>query len=323
MHPKTLVTGGAGFIGSHLCKCLLDAGHEVTILDNLFTGNKENIYELLNNPRCTFVLADVTQPIAGQFDFIINLACPASPIHYQKNPLETMRTSVFGVHNVLDLALRTGAVVLHASTSEVYGDPLQHPQTENYWGNVNTIGVRSCYDEGKRAAETLCADYWRVHGVDVRVVRIFNTYGPHMHPADGRVISNVIMQCLRGDDITVYGNGTQTRSFQYVSDLVDVMTQLLSMDKQVLYDHLQEHNWLQVPLFNTGNPDEFTILSLVEQVKTATKSSSEIIYQPLPQDDPQQRKPDITLAQNVLGWQPKVQLQEGLQSTIAYFEQLK
>ena len=319
MIKKALITGGAGFIGSHLSKRLLDEGYEVTVLDNLFTGTKANIYDLLSNRRFTFILHDVTQPFWGQFDEIYNLACPASPIHYQRNPVETIKSSFVGMMNVMELALKTKAKVLHTSTSEIYGDPLEHPQKESYWGNVNTIGTRSCYDEGKRAAEAICADYRRQYGVDVRMVRIFNTYGPHMHPQDGRVISNFIMQALRGENITIYGTGEQTRSFQYVDDLVNAFRAYMQVDKNDLGAFCRE-NGLQVPVINTGNPEEYTIRQLAEQVlEFLPDTGSKLVFEPLPKDDPKRRKPDITLAKKLLGWKPVVPLREGLEKTIAYF----
>lgn len=304
---KALVTGAAGFLGSHLCRRLLSEGYEVTAIDNLFTGTKENIYDLLDNPRFSFVLHDVTHPFWGQFDEIYNLACPASPFHYQHNPVETLKTSVLGMMNMLELALKTKAKVLHTSTSEVYGDPLVHPQVESYWGNVNTIGIRSCYDEGKRCAETLAADYRRQWGVDVRMVRIFNTYGPNMHPKDGRVISNFIMQALHNEDITIFGDGSQTRSFQYVDDLIEAIRRLMNVENPPL-------------VMNVGNPGEYTMLELAENVlKLIPESTSKIVFEPLPEDDPKKRKPDITLAQETLGWEPKVSLVDGLKKTIEYF----
>jgi UDP-glucuronate decarboxylase len=324
MTKKILITGGAGFIGSHLAKRLLDEGHEVTILDNLFTGNKSNLYDILDNPRCTFIIHDITQPFWGQFDEIYNLACPASPIHYQKNPVETIRTSVLGIMNMLDLALKTKAKLLHTSTSEVYGDPLEHPQKETYWGNVNPVGSRSCYDEGKRAAETLCADYLREYGVDVRLVRIFNTYGTNMHPYDGRVVSNFIMQALENKDITIYGTGEQTRSFQYVSDLVEGMVRFMEEEKVPLQQKFQENGWDTVPLINLGNPDEYTIKELAEKViQLIPETQSSIVYKDLPEDDPKKRKPDITRANTILGWKPTVSLDYGLKKTVAYFRWLK
>jgi len=321
---KILITGGAGFIGSHLAKKLLESGHEVVVMDNLFTGNKSNIYNLLNNPRFTFILRDVSQPFWGQFDEIYNLACPASPIHYQKNPVETIKTSIMGIINVLELALKTGAKVLHASTSEVYGDPLVHPQKEEYWGNVNPIGVRSCYDEGKRAAETLCADYWREYDLDIRIVRIFNTYGPNMHPNDGRVISNFIVQALQHKPLTIYGDGMQTRSFQYVNDLIDGMMKYMELSNDMLtYELKNKFNWNSIPTLNMGNPDEFTIIELAKKIlDLIPESDSEIIYETLPQDDPKHRKPDITKAKEILGWGPKIKLNEGLIKTVKYFKNI-
>ena len=319
LSKKALVTGAAGFLGSHLCRRLLADGYEVTALDNLFTGTKANIYDLLSNRRFTFILHDVTQPFWGQFDEIYNLACPASPIHYQRNPVETIKSSFVGMMNVMELALKTKAKVLHTSTSEIYGDPLEHPQKESYWGNVNTIGTRSCYDEGKRAAETLARDYHCEYGVDVRMVRIFNTYGPHMHPQDGRVISNFIMQALRGENITIYGTGEQTRSFQYVDDLVNAFRAYMQVDKNDLGAFCRE-NGLQVPVINTGNPEEYTIRQLAEQVlEFLPDTGSKLVFEPLPKDDPKRRKPDITLAKKLLGWKPVVPLREGLEKTIAYF----
>lgn len=316
---KVLITGGAGFLGSHLARRLLAMGEEVTVMDNLFTGNKSNIYDLQEDPRFTFVLQDVTQPFWGQFDDIYNLACPASPIHYQRNPVETTKTSFLGMMNVLELALKTKARVLHTSTSEIYGDPLVHPQPETYWGNVNTIGIRSCYDEGKRAAETLCVDYHREYGVDARLVRIFNTYGPNMHPQDGRVISNFIMQTLRNEDITIYGDGGQTRSFQFVDDLIDAFVALMGKEDGELCTAFKERGF-DIPVVNVGNPGEFTIKELAETIlELIPESSSKLVFRPLPQDDPQRRKPDIALAKELLGWEPKVKLRDGLQRAIAYF----
>ena len=344
---KALVTGGAGFLGSHLCKRLLDEGYEVKCLDNLFTGTKRNIADLLPNDRFTFVEWDITQPYRGQFDEIYNLACPASPIHYQRNPLETLWTSIYGMKNCLDLARDTGAKVLHASTSEIYGDPLVHPQVESYWGNVNTIGIRSCYDEGKRVAETMATEYRRCHGVDVRMVRIFNTYGPHMHPQDGRVISNFIMQALNNEDITIYGDGSQTRSFQYCDDLIEAIRRFMSLPKSTVdaffpMDYCGNHkvgvctnlqpstfnlqlstSHPRVPVLNTGNPGEYTIKELAEAVlKLLPESTSKIVYEPLPGDDPKKRKPDIALAKELLGWEPKIPLEEGLPRTIDFFRSL-
>ena len=320
---KALVTGGAGFLGSHLCKRLLADGYEVTALDNLFTGTKENIYSLLDDKRFSFVLHDVTQPFWGQFDEIYNLACPASPIHYQRNPVETTRSSVLGVMNALELALKTGAKVLHTSTSEIYGDALVHPQEEHYWGNVNTIGIRSCYDEGKRVAETLCADYRRQFGVDVRMVRIFNTYGPNMHPQDGRVISNFIMQALRGEDITIYGDGSQSRSFQYCDDLIEAFRRYMELPKARVDAFAAEHG-LGTPVINTGNPGEYTIMELAEMtLKMLPGTGSKLVFRPLPGDDPKHRRPDIALAKELLGWEPKIPLNEGLKKTIEYFRTKK
>ncbi len=319
---KHLITGGAGFIGSHLARRLLDQGDEVTVMDNLFTGNKSNIYDLMENPRFTFILHDVTQPFWGQFDEIYNLACPASPIHYQRNPVETIKTSFVGMMNVLELALKTKARVLHTSTSEIYGDPLVHPQPEAYWGNVNTIGIRSCYDEGKRAAETLCVDYCREYNVDVRLVRIFNTYGPNMHPQDGRVVSNFIMQALQDHDITLYGSGEQTRSFQYVDDLINAIMKLMQLERTPLAAACRRHGF-DIPVMNVGNPDEFTIRELAETVLVLLPGSkSKIVYRELPMDDPQRRKPDITLAGELLGWSPGVPLAEGLRKAIPYFRKM-
>jgi len=319
---KSLITGGAGFIGSHLARRLLDEGNEVTAMDNLFTGNKSNIYDLLDNPRFTFMLQDVTQPFWGQFDEIYNLACPASPIHYQRNPVETIKTSFVGMMNVLELALKTKARVLHTSTSEIYGDPLVHPQEETYWGNVNTIGLRSCYDEGKRCAETLCVDYLREYGVDVRVIRIFNTYGPNMHPEDGRVISNFVMQTLRNQDITIYGTGSQTRSFQYVDDLVKAIVAFMAKDRSSLKATFDKEGF-DVPVLNIGNPGEYTIKELAEKIlELVPESTSTLVYNPLPKDDPKRRRPNIALAKEVLDWEPTVDLETGLHATIEYFRGL-
>ncbi|MDD4101453.1 MAG: SDR family oxidoreductase [Kiritimatiellae bacterium] len=323
MTRKILITGGAGFIGSHLARRLLSEGEEVTVMDNLFTGTKVNIYDLLDNPRFTFMLHDVTHPFWGQFDEIYNLACPASPIHYQRNPVETIKTSFMGMMNVLDLALKTKARVFHTSTSEIYGDPEVHPQPESYWGNVNTLGTRSCYDEGKRAAETLCADYLREYNVDVRMVRIFNTYGPSMHPQDGRVISNFVMQALHDKDITLYGDGSQTRSFQYVDDLIEAGMRLMRLDRAKL-DRFFAGRGMTVPVVNVGNPDEYTIRQLADEtLRQLPASKSQMVFQPLPKDDPRRRKPDITLAAELLGWSPKIPLREGLAQTIAYFRGLQ
>ena len=319
---KALVTGGAGFLGSHLCRRLLADGYEVTALDNLFTGTKRNIADLLGEARFSFVQHDIVLPYWGQFDEIYNLACPASPVHYQHNPVETMKTSVLGMMNLLELAQKTKAKILHASTSEVYGDPLVHPQVEKYWGNVNTIGIRSCYDEGKRCAETLAADYRREYGVDVRMVRIFNTYGPNMHPQDGRVISNFIMQALRNEEVTLFGDGLQTRSFQYCDDLIEAMRRFMELPRETVDDFCRKHG-LGAPVINTGNPDEYTIKELAEEtLRQLPESTSRLVFRPLPADDPKRRRPDITLAKELLGWEPKVPLREGLAKTIAYFKEI-
>ncbi len=306
---RILVTGGAGFIGSHLCEYLLGQGHEVICLDNYFTGRKANIVHLLSNPYFELVRHDVTTPYFAEVDEIYNLACPASPVHYQYNPIKTVKTSVMGAINMLGLAKRVKAKVLQASTSEVYGDPAVHPQVEAYWGNVNPIGLRSCYDEGKRCAETLFMDYHRQNGVRIKIIRIFNTYGPRMLMNDGRVVSNFIVQALKGEDITIYGDGSQTRSFQYVDDLVVGMTRMMEADASFIGP------------VNIGNPHEFTILELAEKVIALTGSASKLIRKPLPSDDPTQRRPDIRLAKERLDWEPQIQLEEGLKKTIAYFEQ--
>lgn len=306
---RILVTGGAGFLGSQLCEMLLDKGHDVVCMDNYFTGAKRNVEHLRGRGNFEIIRHDVTMPIFLEVDQIYNLACPASPVHYQYNPVKTIKTSVMGAINMLGLAKRVKARVLQASTSEVYGDPEIHPQKEAYWGHVNPIGIRSCYDEGKRVAETLFFDYKRQNNVDIRVIRIFNTYGPKMHPFDGRVVSNFIVQALQGKDITIYGDGSQTRSFCYVSDLLDGMIRLM------------EHPTLVGPV-NVGNPNEFTIKELAEQVIAQTGSKSRIIALPLPSDDPKQRQPDITLAKKELGWSPKIELKQGLEKTIAYFDSL-
>lgn len=303
---KNLVTGGAGFLGSHICERLLDQGHEVICLDNFFTGNKQNIAHLLGNPDFELMRQDVTDPFKVEVDRIYNMACPASPVHYQYNPIKTVKTSVMGAINCLGLAKRVGARILQASTSEVYGDPEIHPQPESYRGNVNPIGLRACYDEGKRCAETLFFDYHRENKVDTRVVRIFNTYGPRMSPDDGRVVSNFIVQALRGEDLTLYGDGSQTRSFCYVDDLVEAILRTMEQDETV------------GPV-NIGNPVEFTIRELAEKVLDKVGSSSKIVEKPLPSDDPTQRKPDISLAKQALGWEPQVQLADGLELTIPYF----
>jgi UDP-glucuronate decarboxylase len=306
---RILVTGGAGFVGSHLCESLLAQGNDVICLDNFFTGTKDNILHLLDNPHFELMRHDVTFPLYVEIDEIYNLACPASPIHYQHDPVQTTKTSVHGAINMLGLAKRTKAKIFQASTSEVYGDPQIHPQTEDYWGHVNPIGVRSCYDESKRCAETLFFDYHRQHKLIIKIARIFNTYGPRMHPNDGRVVSNFIVQALKGDDITIYGDGKQTRSFCYISDLIDVFIRLMNSSDD-----------FTGPV-NTGNPGEFTMLELAEKVIDLTGSKSKLIFKPLPQDDPKQRQPDITLAKEKLGWEPKVPLDEGLKYTIEYFDQ--
>jgi len=303
---RILVSGGAGFIGSHLCERLLREGNEVLCLDNFFTGAKSNVVHLLNDPYFELIRHDVTEPFLAEVDQIYNLACPASPLHYQYNAIKTIKTSVMGAIHMLGLAKRTHSRILQASTSEIYGNPTVHPQKENYWGNVNPIGIRSCYDEGKRCAETLFMDYHRQHQVDIKIVRIFNTYGPRMHPQDGRVVSNFVVQALQGGDITIYGDGTQTRSFQYVDDLVDGMIKMMASDDFI------------GPV-NMGNPHEFTILQLAEKVIELTNSTSKIKFMPLPMDDPKQRQPDIGLAKEVLDWTPTIQLEKGLLNTIAYF----
>ena len=309
---KVLVTGGAGFLGSHLCERLVEQGHDVLCVDNYFTGSRANIAHLVGNPRFEVMRHDVTFPLYVEVDQIYNLACPASPIHYQFDPVQTTKTSVHGAINMLGLAKRVKAKILQASTSEVYGDPEIHPQVEAYWGHVNPIGLRSCYDEGKRSAETLFFDYWRQHGLRIKVVRIFNTYGPRMHPNDGRVVSNFIVQALSGNDITIYGDGRQTRSFCYVDDLIEAM--IRAMDTP---------NDFTGPI-NIGNPREFTIRELAEQVIAMTGSRSRLVFAPLPSDDPRQRQPDISLARAVLGWEPAIDLGRGLERTIGYFRgQLK
>ena len=307
---RVLVTGGAGFLGSHLIDRLLGQGHEVLCVDNLFTGTKRNIEHLAGNPRFEFMRHDVTFPLYVEVDEIWNLACPASPVHYQHDPVQTTKTSVHGAINMLGLAKRLRCKIFQASTSEVYGDPSVHPQTEDYWGNVNPIGPRSCYDEGKRCAETLFFDYHRQHGLEIKVARIFNTYGPRMHPNDGRVVSNFIVQALKSEPITIYGEGTQTRSFCYVDDLIDGFLRL--MDTEAGFTG---------PV-NLGNPGEFTIRELAKEVIELTSSRSTLVFRPLPADDPMQRQPDISLAKKKLGWEPKVQLREGLRHTIAYFGEL-
>lgn len=305
---KILVTGGAGFLGSHLCEKLLNEGNEVFCLDNYFTGQKRNVIHLLKNPYFEIIRHDITMPFFIEVDEIYNLACPASPIHYQYNPIKTVKTSVMGAINMLGLAKRTKARILQASTSEVYGDPQVHPQTEDYWGHVNPIGTRACYDEGKRSAETLFVNYHKQNNVKIKIMRIFNTYGPRMHPNDGRVVSNFIVQALSGKDITVYGDGSQTRSFCYVDDLIKGMTGFMNSRLDFIGP------------VNIGNPNEFTIKELAEMVIKLTNSKSKIIYQPLPADDPMQRKPNIELAKKELGWEPKIKLREGLIHTINYFK---
>lgn len=307
---KILVTGGAGFVGSHLCERLLNEGNEVYCLDNFFTGQKENVIHLLDNPYFELIRHDVTAPFFIETDEIYNLACPASPIHYQYNAIKTMKTSVMGAINMLGLAKRVNAKILQASTSEVYGDPLVHPQPESYWGHVNPIGERACYDEGKRSAETLFLNYHKQNNVKIKIIRIFNTYGPKMHPNDGRVVSNFIVQALQNQDITVYGQGNQTRSFQYVDDLIEGMIRLMNSNDS-----------FTGPV-NVGNPNEFTILELAQKVIELTGSKSRIIYQPLPSDDPMQRQPDISLAKKELDWSPKVNLDEGLIKTIDFFKSI-
>ena len=308
LRKRILVTGGAGFLGSHLCERLLAEGFDVLCVDNFFTGTRANIAHLIPNPHFELLRHDITFPLHVEVDQIYNLACPASPIHYQFDPVQTTKTSIMGAMNMLGLAKRTKARVLQASTSEVYGDPLVHPQLEAYWGNVNPIGTRSCYDEGKRCAETLFFDYWRQHQVDIKVVRIFNTFGPRMHPNDGRVVSNFIVQALKGEPITIYGNGLQTRSFCYVTDLIDALIRMMNSPEDF------------VGPVNIGNPVEFNMLELAKQVILLTGSRSQLVFQSLPSDDPLQRQPDITLAKSRLGWEPKVELEAGLTETIAYFQ---
>ena len=308
---RVMVTGGAGFLGSHLCERLLNEGHEVLCVDNFYSGTKDNVAHLMGNPHFELMRHDVTFPLYVEVDEIFNLACPASPVHYQSDPVQTTKTSVHGAINMLGLAKRTHARILQASTSEVYGDPEVHPQKEDYWGHVNPIGIRSCYDEGKRCAETLFFDYHRQHQVAIKVVRIFNTYGPRMHPNDGRVVSNFIVQALSGQDITIYGDGSQTRSFCYVDDLIEGFMRMMASPVEVTGP------------INMGNPVEFTIRELAETVLEMVGGSSKLIMLPLPQDDPKQRKPDISVAQRTLDWAPKVQLRQGLEKTIQYFRQLQ
>lgn len=306
---RILVTGGAGFIGTHLCHRLVKEGHEVICIDNFFTGQKNNIADLLDNPRFELIRHDITEPILLEVDQIYNLACPASPIHYQYNPVKTIKTNILGTLNMLGLAKRVKARILQASTSEVYGDPLEHPQKETYWGNVNPIGIRSCYDEGKRAAETLMMDYHRQNKVDTRIIRIFNTYGPFMHENDGRVVSNFIVQALRKQDITVYGDGSQTRSFCYVNDLVEGMVRMMNQDGFI------------GPV-NLGNPEEYKVIELADKVIKMVGSTSKVVFKPLPENDPTRRKPDISLAKEKLNWQPIVAVDDGLEKTIEYFRQV-
>src|SRR6476661_1032681 len=308
---RILVTGGAGFIGSHLCERLLSVGNEVLCLDNFFTGRRENILHLMDDRRFELIRHDVTEPILLEVDQIYNLACPASPVHYQYNPIKTVKTNVMGTLNMLGLAKRVHARILQASTSEVYGDPIEHPQTESYWGNVNPIGLRSCYDEGKRVAETLMMDYHRQNGVDTRIARIFNTYGERMLENDGRVVSNFVVQALRGEELTIYGDGSQTRSFCYVSDLVDGLVRLMNAEADDIH----------MPV-NIGNPGEFTMNELANEVAKATGKNINIKYMPLPQDDPKQRQPNIDRAKKLLGWQPTVPLAEGLGKAVKYFDNL-
>ncbi len=310
MKKKILVTGGAGFIGSHLCEKLLEQNNEVLCLDNYFTGSKMNVLHMLDNPMFELIRHDIVNPYIAEVDEIYNLACPASPIHYQHNPIQTVKISVMGAINMLETAKATGAKILQASTSEVYGDPKIHPQVESYWGNVNPIGERSCYDEGKRCAETLFMDYHRQCDLKIKIIRIFNTYGPNMHPNDGRVVSNFIVQCLQNEDITIYGNGNQSRSFQYVDDLIEGMVRMMATSDSFIGP------------VNIGNPNEFTILELAQTVIKLTNSKSKLIFKPLPNDDPQQRRPDITLAKEKLDWSPKIELEEGLEKTINYFDNL-
>lgn len=310
IRKRVLVTGGAGFLGSHLCERLLAAESDVLCVDNFFTGSKDNVRHLLSNGKFELIRHDVTFPLYVEVDEIYNLACPASPIHYQHDPVQTTKTSVHGAINMLGLAKRVGAKIMQASTSEVYGDPVVHPQTEDYWGNVNPIGVRSCYDEGKRCAETLFFDYYRQHALRIKVARIFNTYGPRMHPNDGRVVSNFIIQALRGVPITVYGDGAQTRSFCYVDDMVEAFLSLMATGDEV------------VGPINLGNPSEFTMVQLAETVIDICNSKSSIVYKPLPPDDPRQRRPDISKAEKILDWKPRISLREGLAMTVAYFDSL-
>ena len=310
LRKRILITGGAGFLGSHLADRMIAAGHDVLVVDNFYTGTKDNIRHLLDNPHFELMRHDVTFPLYVEVDEIFNLACPASPVHYQFDPVQTTKTSVHGAINMLGLAKRVKAKILQSSTSEVYGDPDVHPQTEDYWGHVNCIGIRSCYDEGKRCAETLFFDYWRQHQVRIKVIRIFNTYGPRMHPNDGRVVSNFIVQALKNQPITLFGDGQQTRSFCYCDDLIEGMIRMMNTCDDI------------VGPINIGNPGEFTIRELAEKVIALTGSSSQLVFRPLPQDDPRQRRPDITLAKEKLGWEPTIQLEQGLKKTINYFDAL-
>jgi UDP-glucuronate decarboxylase len=310
MRKRILVTGGSGFVGSHLCERLLKEGNEVVCMDNFFTGTKQNIVHLLGNPYFELIRHDITMPFSAEVDGIYNLACPASPVHYQFDAIQTVKTSVIGAINVLELAKRIHAKVLQASTSEVYGDPHIHPQREEYWGNVNPVGIRSCYDEGKRCAETLFMDYHRMNGVKIKIIRIFNTYGPRMHPNDGRVVSNFIIQALKNQDITIYGNGEQTRSFQYIDDLIEGLVRFINTDDSFIGP------------INIGNPSEYKIIELAEQIILLTASKSQLVFKPLPQDDPTRRCPDISLAKSKMSWEPKVSLEEGLIKTIEYFKTL-
>ena len=310
IRKRILITGGAGFLGSHLAERMLKDGHDVLVADNFFTGTKDNLKHLMGNPHLEIMRHDVTFPLYVEVDEIFNLACPASPVHYQFDPVQTTKTSVHGAINMLGLAKRVKAKILQASTSEVYGDPEVHPQVESYWGHVNCTGIRSCYDEGKRCAETLFFDYWRQHKTRIKVIRIFNTYGPRMHPNDGRVVSNFIVQALKNQDITLFGDGNQTRSFCYVDDLIEGMVRLMNTGDDVIGP------------VNVGNPGEFTIRELAEKVIELTGSKSKLVFKPLPQDDPRQRKPDITLAKKLLNWEPKIPLAEGLKKTIEYFDKL-
>ena len=309
MAKRILITGGAGFLGSHLCERLLDEGNDVLCVDNFYTSTRRNIVHLLDNPNFELLRHDVTFPLYVEVDQIFNMACPASPIHYQRDPVQTTKTSVHGAINMLGLAKRTGARILQASTSEVYGDPTVHPQTEDYWGNVNPIGIRSCYDEGKRCAETLFFDYWRQHRMPIKVARIFNTYGPRMHVNDGRVVSNFVVQALRGEDITIYGDGSQTRSFCYCNDLIEGFLRLMNTGADITGP------------MNLGNPNEFTIRQLAEIIIDMVGTRSKLVYKPLPSDDPKQRQPDISYARQIIDWEPKVKLKEGLKETIAYFDE--